>query len=207
MKFGSVFVAENVYQASLPFHYLAKAFGLATYKLTKYGCDTYCSVVDYVIVGLVAVLWIVFGIFELIEAIESFSKPQSYSDSSFLSFVMKIEFIIQVVQALVMLLVNHTRRKHIQKMYQSFNEFDEKLNTENWIFKVNPSRLYFMAFVLFIVIEIILSFLLAAFDSYSVIEIGIFTYCNVLYIIVAGQFILSVVAAIKRMDVLFSNVR
>lgn len=207
MKFGSYFAAENIFQATLPFHYLAKFFGLASYKLTKWGCDINSPLIDLIILAVSISIWSAFAILRTVGWSVNGADTKHFKGSDFLNRIYSAAFLMQSIMAVFIFIFNHVRRGHIKTMFQCFHEFDQKVKKERWMFEVKVSRFYFASVSIFIFIFLVLTFLLKLFGVYTFFEISAFAYINIIFVIVSGQFTLAVVAAIKRMNVLLSNVR
>lgn len=206
MSFGSYFEAENIYQATLTFHYLAKMFGLASYSIIEWERNLKTSIFDFVILGSTVLFWCGITIYKIWYIINDHVDSGAYKESSFLGGIMNLSFIVQVTLSIFLFLFNHFKWHHIRKMLKYFDDFDRKLRNEHWLHQVKSSRFYFILFAVFIVFNIILTFLLVLFPDYGDVQVPLFAYSNIVYMIVSGQFILALIAATNRIKTLFANV-
>ena len=127
MNIGSHFAVDNIFQASIPFNYLAKAFGLASYCVTNWGCEVKTSTFDFVILTLTILFWTCIMAYHIYVSFVA-ASTNLFHDSNFLNQVQEITFTFQVILSLFLFIYNHIRRHHIQKMLKSFDDFDKKLN-------------------------------------------------------------------------------
>lgn len=204
MKLGSVFVAENIYEAALPFHNFAKAFGLACYGLKSKGSS---KVSDLIILVLALAYWLVNCAFQIISIHDGTNAHRVLKDSRLLFQMNEFGFLLQTAQNAFLVLFSYCKRHRIQNMYKLFHQFDQKLKNEHWFYQTNISRFYFILIVFFVILNIFLMLLMIVLTSYPILLVILRGISHVVYILVAGQFVMAVVASTKRMRVLFANVR
>ena len=206
MSIGSYFKAQNVFQASIPFNYLAKLFGLGTFNITDWGCDIKSSIIDLVILSGTILFWTCIVVHYIIENIVDGNK-EVLGESDFLNQIQQIGVIIGILLTIFLCLFNHNRRHHIQNILKSFDDFDRMLIKEHWTFQVKSSRIYIVPLVMFMLIYLVLSVLMKVLVDNTFTRIVLLTFNNLIYIVVSSQFIFAVIEAIKRMSILFKNVR
>ncbi|CAG9807456.1 unnamed protein product [Chironomus riparius] len=203
---GSIFVTKNIYQASIPFNYLRKLLGLGSYRINRWRCDIRTSFCDLLVLIIQIFVWVVLTILNITNLYDSIDRGE-FKESNFLNKIQEITFTIQMLQLPLLIIFNHKRRRHIKKMLKSFDAFDRKLRDEHWPYKVKNSRTYFIFLVVLITTDVILSFLMQLLVPPDYVIILVMTFNNVVYIVVSIQFTLAIIAAIKRLEVFFANVR
>lgn len=203
---GSIFLTKNIFQATIPFHYLRKLFGLGSYRINNWRCDIRTSCCDLLVIVVLVFVWIILTTLNILSLYDSIDRGE-FKESNFLNKIQEITFMVQMLQVPLIIIFNHKRRRHIKKMLKSYDAFDRKLRDEHWPCKVKNSRTYFVVVVALITTNVILSFLMQLLVPPDYVLIAITTYSNLVYIVVSIQFTLAIIAAIKRLDVLFANVR
>ena len=203
---GSIFATNNIYQASIPFHYLRKLLGLGSYRISKWRCDIRTSFCDLLILIFQVFVWIILTILNIMSLYDSIDRGE-FKESNFLNKIQEITFTIQMLQLPLLIILNHKRRRHIKKMLKSFDAFDRKLRDEHWPCKVKNSRTYFIFVVALIAFDVILSFLMQLLVPPDYVIFFVMTLNNLVYIVVSIQFTLAIIEAIKRLEVLFANMR
>jgi hypothetical protein len=203
---GSIFETRNIFQATVPFHYLRKFFGLGSYRINSWRCDLRTSLCDLLIIVIHVFAWIILTILNIMSLYDSIDRGE-FKESNFLNKIQEILFMVQMFQIPFIILFNHKRRRHIKKMLKSFDDFDRKLRDEHWPYKVKNSRIYFVVVVALIMANVILSFLMQLLVPPDMFIIAVSTFNNLVYIVVSIQFSLAIIAAVKRLEVLFTNVR
>lgn len=206
MGIGSIFETKNIYQATVPFHYLRKLLGLGSYRINSWRCDIRTSCCDLFIIIVQFFVWIILTILNVMSLYDTIDRGE-FKESNFLNKIQEITFVVQMFQVPFIILFNHKRRRHVKKMLKSFDDFDRKLRDEHWPYKVKNSRTYFIFVIALIKADIILSFLMQLLVPEDMVLISVMTFNNLVYIVVSIQFTLAIIAAIKRLEVLFSNVR
>jgi len=209
MGIGSYFEANNIYEAAVPFHYLSKPFGLASYSVNSWGCDIQTTVTDQAILAGSVLFWMFIEGHEVLRPICTVDNG-NFQTSQFLSTIQVVSLIIQVALSIFVFIYNHFNRHHIADILKAFDDFDQKLKLENWTVQIKNSRNYFVPVVAFVILEAVLSFQLQYFiplSGYGFFEIILETLSNLTFLMVVFQFILAVVAATQRMEALYANTR
>ena len=209
MGIGSFFTVKNIYEAAVPFHYLAKPFGLATYSVDSCRCDIQTTFTDQIILAGSLIFWIVIEGHEILRSIYE-ADNGNFESSKFLNSIQTVSLIVQVTLSIFMIIYNHSKRQHISEYLKAVEEFDQKLKLENWSIQINNSRNYFIPIVAFVILETVFSLQLQLFipiSGYGFFEIILETLNNLVFLIVACQFILAVGAVTQRMEALYDNTR
>ena len=206
MKISSIFKAQNIYQAAIPFNYLAKVFGLGTYRITHSGCDIQSSCCDLIVLAGTVAFWSFVASYSIFEMI-TFDTSELDGSSKYLNRIQQLSSLASVAMIIFFGPFNHIRRRHIQFMLKSFDDFDQKLRKIHWTYQMKSSRIYFIYLVTFMISFTILSLLITPLVDNGIAAVGLLTFNNLNYIVVSSQFIFAVVAAVKRMNILFLNVR
>ncbi|KAL7023527.1 hypothetical protein ACKWTF_012655 [Chironomus riparius] len=137
----------------------------------------------------------------------TFDTSELDGNSNYLNRIQQLSSITSVVGTIFFGSFNHIRRRHIQCMLKSFNDFDQMLRKVHWTYQMNSSRIYFLYLVTFLIGFTILSLLMTPLVDNGIEEVMLLTFNNLNYIVVSSQFIFAVFGAIKRMNILFLNVR
>lgn len=209
MGIGLYFAAKNIYEAAVPFHFLAKPFGLSSYSVDGWGCNIQTTLFDQIILTGSLFFWIVIEGHEVLRSSHA-GDNGNFQGSKFLSSIQIVSLIIQVILSIFVIIYNHSKRQSISELMKALNDFDQKLKLENWSIQIKNSRNYFVPIVAFVILETILSLQLQLFipiSGYGFFEIILETLNNLIFLVVACQFILAVAATTQRMKALYANTR
>ena len=207
MKISSYLKAQNIYQAAIPFHYLAKVFGLGTYRITYWGCNIQSSSCDLVVLSATVLFWTFITVFSIFQIITFDTSPDSLVDSNYLNRIQQLSLITAISSTIFYGPFNHIRRRHIQTMLKSFDDFDQKLKKVHWTHQIKNSRIYFLVLMIILIIFVLLSILMKLVIHNPIAEVALLMFNNLTAIVVSSQFIFALLAATQRMNILFLNVR
>jgi hypothetical protein len=198
--FCSHFQKENIFDAALPFHYLTKLFGLGFYDFWTFKA----SIIDHLFVAAFSLCWLFF----VYTFIEDRSQAAHYSSSNFLSKFGFVQFTMQCVCTILLILFNHFKRHHLKKILAYLNQFDEDLKNLGWTHQTNESSCTYMIFVIaWMSIVLGLAFLLGAENTQRHLINITLMYNFTFFIVIATNFLLAVLAIYRRLKSLIFNVQ
>ncbi|KAL7023528.1 hypothetical protein ACKWTF_012656 [Chironomus riparius] len=172
MKISSYLKAQNIYQAAIPFHYLAKLFGLGTYRITSLECDIKSSSCDLVVLAGTVSFWTLLAAYHIFQTFGFSSKLED--NSKYLNQIQQLSLITAITCTIFYGPINHIQRRHIQTMLKSFDDFDQKLRKVHWTHQIKNSRISFLVFMIFLTIFVILSILMKLVIHNGIVQVILF---------------------------------
>lgn len=204
-----IFGSTNIYETAVPFYYLLKFFGLASFHfdLAKEKCGMRLQ--DYFVFLVSIVIYIIIFITASIDTLNDMKNVKTILDNGFV-----YQYISMIVYTILMVCYGFLKRNHVIKFLDLLYYFDESVDILNWRIKVNHTKdrtILIVSIVILLLPSGIMSclwILLYADSSALDFRNVIFSvYIALTHIVVLFQFILSSCAVRTRYEILNQNMR
>jgi drug/metabolite transporter (DMT)-like permease len=199
---------ENIHQNLKFFFYTMKVFGLAPFSIDEKTRKLQMKWKNHLILTIslalcAGCLW---------ASLINFTQK-----SDLLERISQATFLLQHVFALVLIVINCARRKHIENFWSNIHKFDETLDKFKWKFvgdKLQWCNAFFIGFHLAFVFVVVLYsigayffFFEQNFEVLFMVRALIYQLTSFFYLLIAIQFLLSVKCIKSRLEALEKHLK